>query len=244
MSEGAIVLMYHNIGTPPKNAALKSLYVTPDMFRFQMWYLSIAGFRVVALPEIVSFMHGNGTGKRLVAITFDDGYHDFYEHAFPVLRRHNFPCTVFLVSDLVGTENSWDREGVNTRKKLLDWGEILEIKDHGVTFGSHTKTHPFLSRLSREEIEREVHDSKKTLEGKLDSPVDFFCYPYGDHDQRVVTAVERAGYKGAVTVQRGLVHRQDDPFIIRRSFIRLHTHPLAFLWRLHSSYEDRKGGRI
>jgi peptidoglycan/xylan/chitin deacetylase (PgdA/CDA1 family) len=235
--------MYHNIAVPPRQGTLRSLYVTPRMFRFQMGYLKAAGFRVVPLKDILSFMNDTIPDERLVAITFDDGYEDVYDHAYPVLKMHGYPSTVFLVSDLIGKENLWDYQDRNIRKRILGWDAIMEMKGNGVVFGSHTKTHPFLSRLSTEEIEDEVSGSKKALEDRLDLPVDFFCYPYGDYDGRVVAALKKAGYLGAATTKRGLVHRGDDPFEIRRSFIRLHTHPLLFMIKMHSAYEDRKGKR-
>jgi len=243
MESMAIVLMYHNIGIPPPGAALRSLYVSPRMFRFQMWYLKAAGFRVVPLGEILSFMNGTGAGGKVVALTFDDGFHDFYENAWPVLKRYGYPSTVFLVSDLVGRENVWDSTDLGVTKKLLDWDHIKELNDAGVLFGSHTKTHPFLTKLPDSEMKNEVHGSKTTLEERLGKSVDFFCYPYGDYDERVIAAVKDAGYAGAITTKRGLIHQGDDAFSMRRSFIRLNTHPFSFLWKLHSRYEDRKGQR-
>lgn len=237
----AIVLMYHHVGIPPKGVALRSLYVTPRMFRFQMWYLKNAGFRVVCLNEICSFINGDRSDEKLVAITFDDGYQDFYDHAYPVLRAYNFPSTVFLVSDLIGKENLWDAHNFYAQKKLLDWTLIGKLQSRGVFFGSHTKTHPFLTSLSADQIDHEVRNSKTLLEERLHLPVEFFCYPYGDYDNRVISLVEESGYKGAVTTKRGLVHRGDSMFEIRRSFIRLSTHPLLFAYKLHSNYEARKG---
>jgi len=238
-----IVLMYHNIGIPPRGATLRSLYVSPRMFRFQMWYLKAAGFRVVSLREILAFTNGTRDDEKMVALTFDDGFHDFYENAYPVLKCYGYPSTVFLVSDLVGRENVWDSANLGVTKKLLDWDRIKELNDAGVTFGSHTKTHPFLTRLPDREIEDEVRGSKTALEERLGRPVEFFCYPYGDYDEKVLDAVKNAGYAGAITTKRGLIHRGDDAFSMRRSFIRLNTHPLSFLWKLHSRYEDRKGQR-
>jgi len=240
LTERAIVLMYHNIGIRPKRVTLKSLYVTPRMFRFQMWYLKTAGFKVVSLHEILSFINGKNFNEKLVAITFDDGYQDFYDNAFPVLKTYNFPSTVFLVSELVGKENRWD----SNVERLLNWDSILEMKDAGVTFGSHSKTHPFLSRLSEKELRDEIRDSKIILEERLKNPVDFFCYPNGNYDNRVLETVHTSGYKGAVTTNRGLIHRNDSPFEMTRSFIRYNTHPVLFLYKLHSKYEDRKGLRI
>jgi peptidoglycan/xylan/chitin deacetylase (PgdA/CDA1 family) len=242
--ERAIVLMYHNIGIPPQGVGLKSLYVTPRMFRFQMWYLKTAGFKVVSLHEILSFINGKNSDERLVAITFDDGYQDFYDHAYHVLKTYKFPSTVFLVSDLVGKESLWESTNGQSRKRLLHWDRILEMKDSGVIFGSHSRTHPFLSRLSEKEMRNEIRDSKIILEERLKHPVDFFCYPNGDYDNRVLETVHTAGYKGSVTTKRGLIHRNDSPLEMRRSFIRYNTHPLLFLYKLHSMYEDRRGLRI
>jgi peptidoglycan/xylan/chitin deacetylase (PgdA/CDA1 family) len=239
----AVVLMYHNIGIPPKEGKLRSLYVTPRMFRFQMWYLKTAGFRVVSLNDILSFTKGETSDERLVALTFDDGYQDFYDNAYPVLKMYGFPSTVFLVSDFVGKENLWDYQELNIRKRLLDWDAIIEMKDHHVVFGSHTRTHPFLSKLSTEMMEEELFGAKVALEKRLKLPVQFFCYPYGNYDERTVATVKKAGYLGAATMNRGLIHRGDEPFELRRSFIRLTTHPVLFLLKLHSSYEDRKGIR-
>lgn len=235
--------MYHNIGIPPKDAALKSLYVTPRMFGFQMWYLKVGGFRIVSLKEILTLMNGDSRDEKLVALTFDDGYQDFYENAYPVLKRYDYPSTVFLAVDLVGKDNIWDCENLNVRKRLLDWERILELKDKGVTFGSHTKTHPFLTKLPQKEMDEEVRGSKVLIEEKLQRPVEFFCYPYGDYDDGVLDAVRRAGYSGAITTKRGLIHVGDNAFEMRRSFIRLNTHPLLFMVKLHSEYEDRKGLR-
>ncbi len=209
------------------------------MFGFQMWYLKAAGFKVVSLRETLDFISGDKTDDKLVALTFDDGFQDFYRNAYPVLKAYRYPSTVFLVSDFIGKENLWDHKKPGGRKMLLDWDMIMEMKDRGVSFGSHTRTHPFLRRVSEEQLRQEVTESKVILEERLGSDVEFFCYPYGDYDERVTDAVIRAGYYGAVTTKRGPVYRGDDPFRMRRSFIRRNTHPLLFMYKLHSGYEDR-----
>lgn len=240
----AIILMYHNVGFPPKEGRLSSLYVTPRMFRFQMWYLRAAGFRVVSLKDVLDFVNGKDKEEKLVALTFDDGFQDFYDNAFPVLQQYNYPSTVFVVADMAGMENLWDYKETGIKKRLLGWDRIIEMKDKGIAFGSHTKTHPFLSRLSEEEMTAEVEGSKRNLEKRLNLPVEFFCYPYGDYNAMVLDSVKKAGYSAALTTKRGFVHQGDNPFELRRSFIRLNTHPLLFAYKLHSSYEDKKGQGI
>lgn len=244
LKKRALVLMYHNIAEPPQGDRLRSLYVTPGMFSFQMWYLKKAGFRVVPLEDILAFARGERDDDRMVSLTFDDGYEDFILNAFPVLKRYGYPSTVFIVSEMVGRDNLWDCDNMKTRKRLMSWEQMAGLRGGGVAFGSHTKTHPFLSKLEDRDVICEVRDSRTLLEERLGQPVDFFCYPYGDYDTRTVEALKRAGYHGALTTQRGFVHRGDDPYEIRRSFIRLNTHPLLFAYKLHSLYEDRKGGRL
>jgi peptidoglycan/xylan/chitin deacetylase (PgdA/CDA1 family) len=241
MVSRAAVLMYHNVATPPKGVAMRGLYVTPRMFAFQMWYLRNAGFEVVSLAKILGFAEGKETDRKMVAITFDDGYQDFSDNAWPVLRRYGYPSTVFLVADLIGTENSWDRDALKAGKKLLDADRIRKLKGEGVAFGSHTRSHPFLTRLSAVQLAREVDGSKAAIEEKLSAPVEFFCYPYGDRNKTVEDAVKAAGYRGACTTDRGFVQRGDDPFTLRRVRVSLNTHPFSFIWKLHSDYEMKRG---
>ena len=237
----AIILMYHNIAVPPKKTRFPGLYVSPRMFRFQMWYLKAAGFRVVTLKEILSFVRGDTADERIAAVTFDDGYQDFCDNAFPVLKAYGYPSTVFLVSDLIGKENVWDYKKGQAQRKLIEWQDVMKLKGEGVTFGSHSKTHPFLSGLSKEDITDEIKNSKSFFEERLQLPVDFFCYPYGDYDRRVMDVVKDAGYKGALTTKRGLVRVNDNPFELRRSLIRKTTHPFLFMLRVSTKYEDLKG---
>ena len=104
----AIILMYHNIDNPPKNARIPNLYVTPRMFRFQMWYLKTAGFKVVPIQDMLALASKGDDRGNMAAITFDDGYMDFYRNAYPILKHYGYPSTVFVVSGLVGRENVWD----------------------------------------------------------------------------------------------------------------------------------------
>ncbi|HWR57552.1 MAG TPA: polysaccharide deacetylase family protein, partial [Thermodesulfovibrionales bacterium] len=161
------------------------------------------------------------------------------DNAYPVLKIYKYPSAVFLVSDLVGNENMWDCEKIRDRKQLLDWDRILELKNNGVIFGSHSRTHPFLTALSEKELRDETEVSKTAIEEKLKSPVEFFCYPYGDYNEGVLSAVREAGYRAAITMRRGYVFMNDNPFEIRRVSIKLKTHPLSFLYRLHVNHKSR-----
>ncbi len=237
----AIILMYHNIDNPPKGARIPNLYVTPRMFRFQMWYLNTAGFRVLSIQDLVAAVEAGDTRHNMAAITFDDGYADFYKNAYPVLEHYGYPSTVYVVSKLAGDDNAWDARNENFGKPLMDWNKIIEISGSGVQIGSHTRTHPELTRISSGEQIEEISASKKDLEERLNHPVETFCYPGGDHNEQVKEAVRKAGYCYAVTTQRGHVEKGCDPYALRRIPVKLITNPFSFLYKIHTDSEKRKG---
>jgi peptidoglycan/xylan/chitin deacetylase (PgdA/CDA1 family) len=206
-----------------------------------MWYLNTAGFRVLSIQDLVAAVEAGETRQNMAAITFDDGYADFYENAYPVLKHYGYPSTVYVVSKLVGKDNAWDSRNENVGKPLMDWEKLIEISRGGVQLGSHTRTHPELTRISPGEQIEEISASKKDLEERLNHPVDTLCYPGGDHNEQVKEAVRMAGYRNAVTTQRGHVERGYDPYALRRIPIKLITNPISFLYKIHTDSEKRKG---
>jgi peptidoglycan/xylan/chitin deacetylase (PgdA/CDA1 family) len=239
----AIILMYHNIDMPPKGVRIPNLYVTPKMFRFQMWYLKKAGFKVMSLSDLLASVAAGNQTENVVTITFDDGYQDYYKNAYPILKSFQYPSTVYVVSDLTGNINTWDFEKENITKPLMDWDMIREMSSLGVEIGSHTRSHPQLSMLAGEALQKELRGSKKILEEQLDRKVEHFCYPYGDLNELVKEEVKKAGYRSAVTTRRGHVLDNYDSFSLPRIPIKLVTNPVTFLYKIHTDSEMRKGRR-
>jgi peptidoglycan/xylan/chitin deacetylase (PgdA/CDA1 family) len=240
----AIILMYHNIDDPPKNARIPNLYVTPRMFRLQMGYLKAAGFRVLSIQDLVAAVEAGNTRHDMAAITFDDGYADFYINAYPILKHYGYPSTVYVVSGLVGKSNIWDSKSETHLKPIMDWTTIVKISENNVQIGSHTMSHPELTTLADNMLDQELIGAKKKIESQINHPVDHFCYPYGDCDERIKAAVGKAGYRFAVTTQRGHVEKGTDPLALRRIPIKLITNPLSFMYKVHSNSEKRKGKQV
>ncbi len=234
--------MYHNIGVPPLRAKMKGLYVLPTMFRFQLWFLKKAGFRVVTISEMLECKNSN---ERLAAITFDDGYEDFYKNAMPILEQYGYPATVFVVSNLIGRSNLWDtaRYG-GVSEPLMDLKQLREIKAKGIEIGSHSKTHADLSRLDPEGLKVEIEGSKTQLEEALQSPIDLFCYPFGAYTPEAIDLVRQSGYRAAISTKRGSFRAGDNLYELRRIPVRLNTHPILFAYKVLSEHEDRKGRRV
>ena len=202
------ILTYHNIGTAPPATTHRGLYLAPERFRDQLRVLAAHGYRGVSMSEGLAHLRGERSDK-VAILTFDDGYADNLEAAAPLLRERGFGATCYLVADRIGGFNAWDSELLGVKKPLMDLGGIRDWIAMGMAVGSHTRTHPRLSRLPRAQMREEVFASKAALEDRLGLPVDHFCYPYGDYDEACVDAVREAGYATAVTIDRGRVRRGD-----------------------------------
>jgi peptidoglycan/xylan/chitin deacetylase (PgdA/CDA1 family) len=151
-----------------------------------------------------------------VALTFDDGYCNFYEQALPVLVKYRFPATVFVVTGYCGRHNDWrSRQRHPSRLELMGWRELRESAQLGVSPGAHTVTHPDLSTLSGEDIARELRDCRASLEDQTGQPVETFAYPYGAWSAGARLAVSRQFRIGCGTELR-FVDSRSDPFVLPR----------------------------
>ena len=113
--------MYHQVGDFPPMKAHRSTYCHYKSFARQMAYLHWLGYKVIALEEALNGLFGGGTlPDRSVVLTFDDGYENFNEYAFPVLKRYGFPATVFLVSGLLGDKARWLEADGRLGARLMD----------------------------------------------------------------------------------------------------------------------------
>ncbi|MEJ1962852.1 MAG: polysaccharide deacetylase family protein [Gammaproteobacteria bacterium] len=209
------ILYYHNIAVAPPGAALAKLYVDPHDFARQMWCLKRLGLRGVSLGEGLWHLE-RGQSERVIALTFDDGYADNLQHAAPTLREFRFGATCFVVTGCVGQHNLWDAAALQVRKPLMTANELRSWLAQGFEVGSHTRSHPRLDTLADESAEAEITGSRADLERICGVRADYFCYPYGAFDSRVARQVEAAGYRAAVTTERGPALAADDRFLLPR----------------------------
>ena len=228
------VLMLHSVSAPTE-LKLKSLNISPERFaRFMRW-LKKSGYKSMLPAD----WDTRTTGHRRVILTFDDAYDDFFCSAFPVLDRLGFRATVFVVVDRIGKANDWDTAKGFKPRRLLSLEQIRELHRQGVHFGSHTMTHPWLTHLPDQDIEREVGDSKRKLEDILGSEVSCFAYPWGIADMRVRAAVARAGYKVAMTAEDGLNFSEDALALKRINVCEVDTLP-EFIYKLATGKDLRQ----
>ena len=165
---GSAIFTYHSLD---ESGSVISL--APQIFRLHMELLAESAIPVVPLSAV-----RKTAGS--VAITFDDGFANFEADALPVLARHGFPATVFLVSGHCGGKNDWEcgRAAV-PRLPLLSWQAARGLKSEAVQWGAHTVTHPDLARVAPARAEVEMRDCRATIEDNLGTRVSTFAYPYG-----------------------------------------------------------------
>jgi peptidoglycan/xylan/chitin deacetylase (PgdA/CDA1 family) len=221
------VLTYHNIGKPPSYAKLKTLYVKPWDLKKQIKTLRLLGYRFLRSQDLLE-----SPKDRAVLLTFDDAYLDFWEHAFPFLLEEGIPALVFVPAGLVGKFNKWDHERLRVKKTIMDWQHLKELVSAGIEIGSHSLTHPYLSKIPEASAKREIEDSKKLLEDKLGIEIKTFCYPYGDYNQKVRDMVAQAGYLMAFTTKHGSFSKSPNLFEIRRITVFGNDFLLKFIFKV------------
>lgn len=199
------VLMYHSVRDVLPALDSYRNCITAATFESHLCWLRRRGYQPLSLSALEEgFLEGRLLPRRGVVITFDDGYEDNYLHAWPILRRHQFPATIFVVTDTIGGVNAFDSDRAVEPARMLTQDQIRELHRGGLSIGSHGCSHPAtLTTLADDRLEDEVSRSRRQLEQVLDAPVRHFSYPHSKSDSRVEEAVRLAGYLLACTGEGG-----------------------------------------
>ncbi|MBI4371176.1 MAG: polysaccharide deacetylase family protein [Elusimicrobia bacterium] len=205
---GMPALMYHKIGLPPSGSKLAKLWVSPTRFRRQLEYLRKNGYTAITFAEWRDAEAGRKPlPEKPVLITFDDGYRNNYELAYPVLREFGMKACIFLVYETMDHHNAWHDPAGEPWIPMLTWAQIREMQDSGlVELGSHTMKHRSLPSLPPDQVRWEVTESKKRLEDKLGREMTGFAYPYGAgaYVPAVRAAALEAGYRFDFSIKQGI----------------------------------------
>jgi peptidoglycan/xylan/chitin deacetylase (PgdA/CDA1 family) len=189
------VLCYHRIGGPLELGVTR---VARSAFVRQMTSLAKAGWTTLTLRQFADYCAGNSAFRippSVFLLTFDDGYTELGEHAYPVLADLGFTATTFLVTDYVGRENTWDVRYTWRRLTHLDWDTIEIWRARGFEFGSHSATHRRLTWLPEAAVTEELARSRETLTARFGAEAGrALAYPFGATNPRVIALARQAGY--------------------------------------------------
>jgi peptidoglycan/xylan/chitin deacetylase (PgdA/CDA1 family) len=206
------ILTYHSLDNSGS-----VISTSPEKFQEQMDDLAHSGATVLSLSELVMALKEKKELPSItVALTFDDGFRNLYDKAFPVLRDNGFPATVFLVTAFCGKNNRWYGQPQSIPElELLGWKEILDMSRAGIEFGVHTATHPDLSHLEAEAMRDEILGAKEVLHRNVRQEKYAFAFPYGKGSRASRKILEEYFYS-ACSTQMGFVSQESDLYFLPR----------------------------
>lgn len=214
-AQAVTILCYHRFGP-----GQSKMVVSAMQFEAQLDWLARNHYQVLRLADVATFLTGKkALPQRSVVITVDDGYESVYRVAFPLLKKHGFPATLFVYTDFVGS-----RDG-------LSWAQLQELAESGlVDIQAHSKSHRNLIEHTsaetdasyRQNIEAELRQPRVTIERRLGAKgvkVHQFAYPFGDANEVVLDSMQRQQYDLGLTVIPGGNAFFAHPLMLRRTMI-------------------------
>ncbi len=209
------ILNYHRIASEGP-ASLARYRTTPEAFADQMRWLRRYGYHAIAPADLARQMaSGRPMAGRPVMLTFDDGYRDFHDAAWPILQAHDFTADVMLVTGRIGGTADWDAAH-GPPAPLMGWSEIQRLAASGVRFGSHLATHRRVSEMTGAELVREAAESQALIERAIAAPCIALAAPFGDSDARLLAIARACGYRIGLGTDPGHARLGHDPLRLPR----------------------------
>ncbi len=201
---------------------------TPDLFERHLRWLKEKCV-LVRFSQAFEAFKAKGRDRPTVAVTFDDGYADNYEYAFPLLQKYGIPATFFLTVGLLEKQAEViERFQVLRRSPCkdiqpLEWSQVREMQRGGMEIGAHTFSHPNLARLDRKAVETELGHSKEIMEQRLGGPVSLMAYPFGKPRRHfrneTVEIAAQLGYESAAAILFKAVDPATSRLAVPRFFV-------------------------
>lgn len=199
-TEGIPVLMYHSISTIPGN----TLGVPVQQFTEEMKWLNQQNYTSLSLEEFYeALVNKTPVPEKPIVLTFDDGYSDNYDAAWPILHQYGFKATFFVTTSSVGPG-------------MMNWDQLTDLVHQGNSVASHTVHHYDLATLSSQQQADELSLSKKDVEDHLSNKVKALCFPSGKYNQTTLELMPKLGYTLGFTTQSGKVHLGDNLLTLKR----------------------------
>ena len=190
----ASFIMYHRFG----DSRYPSTNIKKEQFLKHINELLNPKYNVINIERALLAINNIKPVKdRSVVITIDDAYSSVYKYAWPIFKKYNLPFTLFVSTDVID----------NKTPGYMSWEEIRTLRDHGVTIGSQTKSHPHMFKLSKKKIKEELSFSNKRFIDEIGSVPKIFAYPYGEYNLQVLDQVRLHGFVAAFGQHSGVAHK-------------------------------------
>lgn len=237
------VLMYHSVDKCITDTRpYYSTEISTTKFEKHLIFLIENKYRVCILKEIKDILSlvNDDMYKKCVIITFDDGYKNFYDNAYPLLTKYNLPATLFVPSGLIPESGYGQFEGAH----LMNWLQIRECANQQlIDIESHSLMHTRLTELNFDMLKQELSQSKSIIENRIQKEVTSFSYPFRFPDENksfislLCALYKESGYTISVTTRIGTVHRGDNMYILKRIPVNEYDDLKLFKAKLEGSYD-------
>ena len=233
---GARILYFHSIHPSHEYAN------TPEVFYRMMRSISDLGKVSHTMTDITWKLNRQSMPENIVAITFDDGYRDNYEHAFPAFLDLGISATFYVIAGLIADKAMTPTRQIYRGLKMMTKGQIVEMSNSGMEIGSHTWSHYPLKHADKKTLRYELETSKKYLEDILSREVSSFCYPNGEvpiniSEVELFDLFEEIGYTSVTTCRWGCITNQSHPLSLERQIIDACDTPEEFRRKLEGKYD-------
>lgn len=189
-------LLFHSVNNKNENSLS---HISSKTFEL---YLIELKKRQIKCTTVTEATNTSAKDASRVILVFDDGFEDFYNEAFPLLKKYEQKATVYPVAKSINENFSWD---LYSERNHLTKEQLQEISQYGIEIGSHTLTHPDLTRIPLIDLEKELVESKKIIEDTICKPISSLSFPFGSWNDNIWKLALKAGYTSA-SAYRGHKH--------------------------------------
>lgn len=213
------ILMLHRVVEQRSEGENRELEITPEFLRRTIETYHQQGYQFVSIDEAFDIISKGHTKHPFVCLTFDDGYQDNYDIAYPILKQMEVPFAIYVTTGFIDNRIPirWYRDeklGINTESlKTLDVDPLC-------TIGAHTISHPKLDTLSPEEQTKEIEQSLQELESLLGQPIRHFSYPHGAYNADTLSIINKQIFRSALLAWGGNIRRGANPLMLPRIELR------------------------
>lgn len=213
------ILMLHRVVEQRNEGENRELEITPEFLKRTIETYRKQGYRFVSIDEACENINCGRTDHPFVCLTFDDGYQDNYDIAYPILKQEEVPFAIYVTTGFIDNRHPmwWytnEKLGISTESlKTLD-------SDPLCTIGAHTVSHSKLDTLSPEEQTKEIVQSRQELETLLSHPIRHFSYPHGSYNNKTIDIVRDNGFLSALCAWGGSIRRGANQLLLSRIELR------------------------
>ena len=211
------VLCFHKLS---RRFLFEGTWTTPSRFVAYIDRLRERGYTFIDEAAYLAALDAPPVDRsKQIFLTFDDGYTEVRDIAWPLVAERQIPLHVFLVTDYAGRENDWDLALGRPPFRHLDWTAVRELSARGVTFGSHTATHVDLTRIARDPATQDLERSRKSIEDATGKPARTLSYPFGRYHDGAQEAARAAGFEAAFSLYPSHRNTTINRFALRRDAV-------------------------